>query len=267
MYRKCSIVFVLILIILLTCSAAVSAESVNVVKNGSFEEEFEYGLGEHWNGFNNGGLASYTYCDDTWNPVILDGEHSQLMELHTKAVGGSNPNRYMGIYQVVDVVPDSRYMFSFYGMVRSTEGSEIRSRWNYRIQVGFDYNGGTDPDAVTEWTQMDWPEHDSMHPGLMQSYAHGVTAATDELTIFIRLWKKFPTVGQEANINIDAVSLVGPRSWKSAFSESTTEDETTAEAGETLPKTGAGSVLPLVGLGLAAVALGITGRRLFSRAR
>jgi hypothetical protein len=259
--------------LLLIAAAGVSAESVNVIKNGSFEEGFVGGLGKHWERFDNGGLAAYGYHPDDWDPVVFDGEYSQLMELHTKAVGGSDPDRYMGIYQVVDVVPDARYMFSFYGMVRSTEGSETKSRWNYRIQVGFDREGGTDPNAVTEWTQMDWPEHPVLNPGPMQSYAHGVTATSDKMTVFIRLWKKFPTAGEEANVNIDAVSLVGPRSWKSALDEKATPEEdapaeTPAPAeDEKLPDTGGGTVLPLVGVVLAVVIVGIGGTRLFLRLR
>ena len=178
----------------------------------------------------------------------------------------------MGIYQVVDVVPDARYMFSFYGMVRSTEGSEAKSRWNYRIQVGFDPQGGTDPSAVTEWTQMDWPEHEIMSPGAMQSYAHGVTATSDKMTVFIRLWKKFPTAGEEVDVNIDAVSLVGPRSWKSTLDEKATPEEEAAEetpapVEERLPDTGGGTVLPLVGILLTVVIVGIGGTRLFLRLR
>jgi len=151
-----------------------------------------------------------------------------------------------------DVVPGSRYMFSFYGMVRSTEGSELRSKWNYRVQVGFDYDGGSDPDAVTEWVQMDnWPETYRLSPGSFQSYAHGVTATSDKLTVFIRVWKKFPTVGEEANINIDAVSLVGPTPG--------------AEPPPALPKTGAGYLLSFAGVGLATLAITLTGVRLRRR--
>lgn len=258
--------------LLLIAAGGVSAESVNVIKNGSFEADFFDGVGEYWEAFNGEGPAAYNYYPDTWEAVIFDGEYSQLMEMHTEAVGDSAPDRYMGIYQVVDVVPDAEYMFSFYGMVRSTGGSEGGSQGNFDVQVGFDLNGGTDPDAVTEWTQMDWPEYGITDPGSMQSYAHGVTATGDEMTVFIRLWEKSPTPRAEVNVNIDAVSLVGPQSGEGAVSEEAPPEEgggaEEADEEETrLPDTGGGSVLPLVGLLLAVVLMGITGTRLFLRLR
>ncbi|MCD6520984.1 MAG: hypothetical protein J7M05_13780 [Anaerolineae bacterium] len=265
--HKIKILALAVLIGLLAFSFSVSAESVNVVKNGSFEEEFINGVGKYWHAFNNGGYASYGYHDDTWSKTVYDGQHSQLIEIHTKAVGGSQPDRYTGIYQVVDVVPGARYMFSFYGMVRSTEGSEEKSKWNYRVQVGFDYNGGTDPWAVTEWVEMPWPEYPRLSPGVFQAYAHGITPTTDKLTIFIRVWKKFPTVGHEADINIDAVSLVGPNPAQAQPAAETTQpaEETPKESG--MPKTGAHSALPFVGLGLALVAITLTSLRLIRQER
>ena len=251
MKRYWNVALVLAVIGLLAFTLLVSADSGNVLKNGSVEDEFVYGVGKYWSTFSNGGHVSYGYHDDTWDKVVYDGEHSELLEIHTKAVGGSDRDRYFGILQTADVVPGSRYMFSFYGLVRSTEGSELRSRWNYRVQVGFDYAGGSDPDAVTEWVQMDWPETYRLSPGSFQSYAHGVTATSDKLTVFIRVWKKFPTVGEEANINIDAVSLVGPTPG--------------TETPPMLPKTGAGYLFSIAGLGLAGIAITLTGMRLRRR--
>ena len=253
----------LTLVLLLCFPALVLADSVNVIKNGSFEDGFALGVAAHWYTFDNGGNASYGYHDDTWDPVVYDGDYSQLLELHTKAVGGSDPDRYMGIYQVADVVSGKRYMFSFYGMVRSTEGNESESQWNYRVQVGFDTNGGTDPWAVTEWTEMSWPEYYRMDPGSFHGYAKGVTANSDKLTVFIRVWKKFPTAGEEANINIDAVSLVGPD--PAAQIAATAVPELVMEEGPSLPDTGGGDVLPLVGVGLATVAVSLGGVRLAKR--
>ncbi|MFP3897114.1 MAG: hypothetical protein ACLFV5_09825 [Anaerolineales bacterium] len=258
----------------LMAAGGVSAESVNVIKNGSFEGDFVGGVGEHWGAFNNGGPAAYTAQPDPREPVVFDGQYSQLMTLHTRGTGGSEPDRYMGLYQVADVVPDARYMFSFYGMVRSTEGTEVESQWNYRLQVGFDPQGGTDPNAVTEWTQMDWPEYELRNPGPMQSHAQAVTATGDRMTVFVRLWKKFPTVDEEVNVNIDAVSLVGPRPGESAAPEKAVSEKEIAEETGTpteevamLPKTGSGTMLPLVGLLLAVVITGAAGTRLFLRLR
>lgn len=254
--RKWCISLLLTLALLVTIVGAVSADSTNVIKNGSFEEEFIQGVGKYWNTFANGGGASYGYHDDTWDPVVYDGEHSQLLEIHTKGVTGSQLDRYMGIYQVADVVPNQSYLFSMYGLIRSTEGTEHESQWNYRVQVGFDYSGGTDFNAVTNWVEVPWHEYPRLKPGKMQSYSQAVTATSNKLTVFIRVWKKFPTIGQEGNINIDAVSLLGP-------SQATVAAKPTPTP--TLPATGVGSALPILGLGLGATALGLTRRRLRNR--
>ncbi|NLG50311.1 MAG: hypothetical protein GX552_09405 [Chloroflexi bacterium] len=260
MVRKWYISLLLSLALLITIVGAVSADSTNVIKNGSFEEGFIWGVGQHWNTFSNGGSASYGYHDDTWDPVVYDGEYSQLLEVHTKAVTGSQLDRYMGIYQVVDVVPNQPYLFSMYGLIRSTEGTEKDSEWNYRVQVGFDYSGGTDFNAVTNWVEVPWREWPRLQPGKIESFSQSVTPTSNKLTVFIRAWKKFPTIGQEGNINIDAVSLLGP---SPAAAPATPAPAATPTP--TLPATGVGMGLPVLGLGLGAAALGLTRRRLRNR--
>ena len=278
MDRRSIAVVVLLMTALLAVSVPVAAETVNVLKNGSFEEEFIYGVGKSWGHFNNGGSAAYGYHDDTWDRVTYDGEHSQLIEIHTNAVGGSEKDRYTGIYQAVDVVPGARYMCSLYGMIRSTEGTEQQSSWNYRVQVGYDFNGGNDPWAVTDWIEMSWPETHRLSPGRMQSFARGVTATSDRLTVFIRVWKKFPTRHQEGNINIDAVSLLGPApaaaapapevaAQPEASVQETVVEQPVAQpvaeppAAATIPDTGAGEAVAVVGAGLAIVAIALTSKR------
>jgi hypothetical protein len=260
MQRKWSVALMLVITALLVFVPAISAESVNVLKNGSFEDEFSsLGLGKYWTAFNNGGKVNYGYHDDSWSKTVYDGRFSQLIEINTLGIGGSDRDRYSGIYQVANVVAGQRYMFSFYGMVRSTEGTEQDSKWNYRVQIGFDYNGGTDPWAVTEWTEMPWVEYPRLSPGHFLAYAHGVTTTSDKLTIFIRAWKKFPTTNQEGNINIDAVSLVGPNP--------TTAQNSMTPANPTIPQTGAGTLLPLAGIALAGLAITLTSRRVFGQRR
>ena len=194
MHKWCLSLF-LTLALLITVIGAASAESTNVIKNGSFEEGFVSGVGRNWSTFANGGSASYGYHDDTWAPVVYDGKHSQLLEIHTKGVTGSELDRYMGIYQVVDVVPNQSYLFSMYGLIRSTEGTELESEWNYRVQVGLDYSGGKDFNAVTNWVEVPWHEWPRLEPGEIESYSQGVTTTSNKLTVFIRVWKKFPTIG------------------------------------------------------------------------
>lgn len=250
--RRSALAAVIILVAVLGIGATVWADSVDVLKNGSFEDEFIDGVGKNWGTFNNGGYVSYGYHDDTWSKVLYDGGHSQLLEIHTKGRTGSDRDRYFGIFQTAKVVPSASYMFTLHGMARSTEGTEQDSKWNYRVQVGFDYNGGSDYTAVSEWFEMPWPETGRLTPGGIQAYSRGITTKSDKVTVFIRVWKKFPTVGHEGDINLDGISLVGP-------------DPGAAPAPAALPQTGSGLLVPAAGLGLIAVALGLTGRRLFRR--
>jgi hypothetical protein len=258
MQRKWSIALMMVIGALLIFVPAISAESVNVLKNGSFEEEFSStGVGKYWTAFSNGGRANYAYHDDSWGKTVYDGRFSQLIEISTLGIGASDKDRYAGIYQVANVVAGQRYMFSFYGMARSTEGTEQDSKWNYRIQIGFDYGGGTDPWAVSEWAEMPWVEYPRLAPGRYLAYARGVTTTSDQITVFIRGWKKFPTIGQNGNLNIDAVSLVGPNP-KVAQNSMT-------PSSPTIPQTGAGTLLPLAGIALVGLALTLTSRRVFGR--
>lgn len=265
-------------VLLAPMSAA--AESVNVLTNGSFEDEYVLGLSKGWTGFDNGGRASYGYHDDTWSPVVYDGKRSQLLELNTKDYGVSDNDRYFGIYQTADVVSGRRYMFSMYGMVRSTEGTELQSGYNYRVQVGFDFAGGTDPWAVTDWYEMSWREFPRLAPGWFEGFARGLTATSDKLTVFIRVWKKFGTHGQEGDINLDAVSLVGPAPTAApaepavpaepaapAAEPTTAPTATPAEPQPTLPDTGGGSALPIAGGAAATLALGLAGVRIRNNRR
>jgi len=245
MKRRWSALIVISLISFLLTGLVVQAERGNVIKNGGFEEEFLNGVATHWGSFQNGGLADSNFHDDDWAPVVYEGEHSQLIEISTLAYGGSEKDRYAGIYQVVDVVPEARYEFMLYGMIRSTEGTEDDSEYGYRVEVGFDYDGGTDWQAVTNWTEMPWPEYPRLEPGAWKNYYATVYPTSGKLTIFIRAWKKFATARQEGLVNIDTVSLTGEIS---TGEPAPTEVPTTEEAPDSMPVTGLGLAIPIIGV-------------------
>ena len=86
------------------------ASMQNVLRNGSFEGGFYSApgcgmVGQGWTCFTNGGLANYGFYDDEWEPVVADGEHSQLIEINTKGLVAPDADRYAGIYQTVKVEP------------------------------------------------------------------------------------------------------------------------------------------------------------------
>jgi hypothetical protein len=229
------------------------AERGNVIQNGGFEDEFIGGVGKYWGSFHNGGLAEYGFHPDDWDPVVYEGEHSQLIEISTLSLGGSEANRCSGIYQVVDVVAGSRYDFILYGMARSTEGTQSDSEYGYRLEVGFDYDGGHDWQAVDEWIEMPWPEYHRLSPGAWKNYYAAIYPTGDKLTVFVRAWKKFGTARQEGDFNIDKVSLTGQ--IPSAVAAAPTAAPVEGQEAEAMPVTGLGIALPIAGFLSAAVLL------------
>ncbi|NOZ29976.1 MAG: LysM peptidoglycan-binding domain-containing protein [Chloroflexi bacterium] len=186
---------------------------VELLKNGSFEEGFVYQdgcgmVGVNWGCFQNGGTAHYGFYDDQWDPVVYDGEHSQLIGIDTKKVGG-DPDRYAGIYQTVSVVPGETYHFSIRGMIRADD--QDSDPWRYRVQVGFDHTGGSDWTAVTNWIELPWDTYyPRTAPGDFSQYETNVVAQGSKLTVFVRVWKKWGDWYRELNVNLDAISLTGP---------------------------------------------------------
>ncbi len=72
----------------------------NLLWNGNFEEGFEgNGVGYYWWPYNNTGAANYGYYDDMWPPVVAEGEHAQLLEINSKGILPTDPQRWIGITQ------------------------------------------------------------------------------------------------------------------------------------------------------------------------
>lgn len=188
--------------------------STERLTNGDFESGFYQGpagyVGNGWSWFNNGGQATYGYYDETWAPVIYDGQHSQLLEINTFCRGASDADRYSGIYQTVAVTPGEIYELSMYGMLRALADDPDRDNYSYRVQYGVDYNGGADWTAVTNWVELPWDTvYPRLEPGSMDFYSTTIKATGSRLTLFIRVWKKWGTARRELDVNLDAVSLKG----------------------------------------------------------
>jgi hypothetical protein len=167
-------------------------------------------VGSGWQWFHNHGEADYGYADDTWKPVVHDGEHSQLIEVNTSCHGGSQGDRYAGIYQTVAVVPGETYELSLQGMLRALEDDPDRGDFGYRVQYGIDYGGGTDWTIVDNWVEIPWNTvYPRLSPGTMGAYSANVSATSPRLTLFLRGWKKWGTACSELLVNLDAISLKG----------------------------------------------------------
>ena len=188
------------------------------LENGGFESGFHRvangDVGNGWGAFQNGGEATYGFYDETWAPVIAQGKHSQLIEIAsfcktTLCRGGSDPDRYAGIFQTVHgLVPGARYRLSMKGMLRALADDDDRNNDAYRVQWGFTTNGSTNWQHVNNWVTVPWSEvFPREEPGDMQDYSAQFVAPSGKITIFIRAWKKWGTVGKELDVNLDAIRL------------------------------------------------------------
>lgn len=228
---------VVMALILLGPAGTLLAQQPNLIKNGSFEEGFITGLGvaNQWGYFHSGNVKAGFY-DDTWEFVVPDGEHAQLIEL----IDASANDTYAGIYQKVPVEAGQLYELSFKGLIRSTEGSIKASNYGYRMQYAIDQTGNEDWRNVTAWTELPWDEQPRTDPAngvfTINSLKTTFTAQGDSVTIFIRGWKKWADQS-EGNYDIDAVKLVALNAEPATTPAPTVAVAATAKS-EPLPETG-----------------------------
>ena len=199
---------------LIPAGAAPMASAGDAIFNGGFENGFNYNpgcggmVGAGWGCFTNGGTAVYGFYDDMWDRVVYAGQHSQLIEINTLEKGGDN-DRNAGIFQTVRVVPGASYELSLKGMIRADDRGG--DPWRYRVYVGFDYSGGANWQAVTDWRELPWDTYYTRtNPGSFSSYSTKVTPTGHNLTVFIRTQRRWGTWYEETNFNLDAISLYGP---------------------------------------------------------
>lgn len=181
------------------------------IANGSFEESFQaQGVGKGWTAFDNGS-AVYAWLDETDIFHVSHGEHAQLM----RTMGPGQPDRFVGIYQTVQVVPGETYTVTLHGLIRSSTADRAQTPYGHRIQWAIDPQGGTDWQKINqewaEWTDTGWNDIplDAKKP-VMNAYVKQITAKSDKLTLFIRGWTKWPIINSEAKFYIDGVFLTGP---------------------------------------------------------
>jgi hypothetical protein len=215
-----AVVLALFASLMLGSAAGLAVTQQEVLYNGNFEGGFSQipgcgMVGNGWGCFTNGGSVAYGFYDDQWAPVRVDGAHSQLIEMNTMQPAASQPNRYAGIYQTVNVVRGTPYQFRASGLMREAlkDGNKPDPKddpFRYRVQWGYTVDGSTDWTKVTNWVELPWDKIDNRtSPTGMQSFATSFVAPSDRITIFIRLWKKWGTVYRELDFNVDGVSLWG----------------------------------------------------------
>jgi hypothetical protein len=177
-------------------------QSTELLINGNFEEGFaENGVAIGWSGFSNG-QAGFGWHDDTWSPVVWQGEHSQLLYI----MDPSQNDRYIGIYQTVSVAPAETYTLTLHGLVRANTPAED---YGHRLYWGVDYNGGADWQAVENWAELAWDQQPEVADSfIFNSYTTVITSTSQSLTLFLRGHTKWVRYGQ-ADFNLDGLSLIG----------------------------------------------------------
>ena len=188
-------------------ATGVAPSAANLVGNGGFENGFVEGIAVGWQRFATG-LVQAGWQDDTWEPVLYEGSHAQLLTLKE----ASQRDQYVGIFQTMTVAPAATYVLTLHGLIRSDEGSIVKSNFGYRLQYGIDYAGGQDWQSPgVQWVELPWDEQPRTIPPAggyrIETYAATVMSQGPRLTLFVRAWKKWPGAA-EGDYDIDGVSLV-----------------------------------------------------------
>ncbi len=182
----------------------------NLMMNGGFENGFAAnGVGFYWNGFTNGGRANYGFYDEMWPPVVSEGHHGQLLEINSKGLPATDPDRIIGIMQRLWLQPGATYEISFAAAMREAPVASDEDPYRYMVEWGYSTTGATDPAHMLfrERVPLDkiLPRTD---PGTnaMQTYTtRFVAPAGGHTTIAIWGLKKWATLERELDVNIDNV--------------------------------------------------------------
>jgi hypothetical protein len=182
------------------------AGSGELLANGDFSDGYQdNGVAVGWNAFGNS-HAEFHYRADDWPRVIVAPDTGQTMRIRNADL----PDRYLGIYQTVNVVPGQVYTFSIAGLVRTNVGDVQHTRFGYRMEVGFDTLGTRNWKRVPEWIELPWDEQARDQEAYrIEVFTTTVEAETERLTVFVRAWKKWADAGEGA-YDVLRASLVGP---------------------------------------------------------
>jgi len=217
-----------------------------VLTNGSFEEGFaENGAGKGWGFFDNGG-AVYKWSPDIHPAHVSHGQYAQLMQI----MGPGEPDRFVGIYQTVQVVPGATYTISLHGIIQASTANDSNTPYGHRIQWAVDQKGSGNWAALNwgDWIDTGWNDVplDTENPP-MNVYTTQITPENDRITILVRGWTKWPILGSEAKYYIDSISLEGPVPGQEKTITVMTQE---GGSGETaMPTTGSSGLwIPILGV-------------------
>jgi hypothetical protein len=183
----------------------VSYEMEQLLRNPDFEAGFdEKGVALEWNAFQSSDVTALYSPESA--PYISSGTQAQRMTL----INALQQDRYAGIYQQVEVVPEHAYTLTLHGQIRSEIGDITKSSYGYRMQYALDESGGSWQDVNSnDWVELPWDETVLYGPeNRLMTYTIQITPSSEKLTLFVRAWNKWAT-GGEVQYSVDNFSLTG----------------------------------------------------------
>lgn len=194
-----------------TSAPVTSCSGDNLVANGGFEHGFaSTALGmtpNYWQAFTNGGRANYGFYNDMWQPVVVSGASSLLIEINSKGYDSPDANRYAGIAQSIrGLTVGKSYELTVKGILRGDGGGPDDHR--FEAQWGWNRGHNTDWAQVTNWVGVDLGAiAPRTKPGSAGSYTIRFQAPATEITLFLRGWMKWGIAQTEMDLNLDDISL------------------------------------------------------------
>jgi hypothetical protein len=183
----------------------VSYEMEQLLRNPDFEAGFdEKGVALEWNAFQSSDVTALYSPESA--PYISSGTQAQRMTL----INALQQDRYAGIYQQVEVVPEHAYTLTLHGQIRSEIGDITKSSYGYRMQYALDESGGSWQDVNSnDWVELPWDETVLYGPeNRLMTYTIQITPSSEKLTLFVRAWNKWAT-GGEVQYSVDNFRLTG----------------------------------------------------------
>ena len=185
----------------------------NLLYNGGFEAKFvldpECGLvGQGWHCFTVSDHTRFVAEPETWARAVRSGTRAQLLSIITPDPGAPQ-NRAIGLYQTVNVIPNTPYTLVLHGLIRANDADP--DPWRYQVEWGYTADGSTDWRNVAIWYQVPWYRYDPREaPGPYLTYTNTFEPRSGRITLFVRLRVKWGTWPREVILNLDDLALLGP---------------------------------------------------------
>ncbi|MDM8531542.1 hypothetical protein QUF63_10245 [Anaerolineales bacterium HSG25] len=227
-------------------------QTAQLLENGDFEDGFtEFGVAESWQGFQNDGVLALFLSEEA--EFVGQGDHAQRFIMRDS----TQQDRYAGIYQQVEVIPDEVYTLSLNGHIRSAFGDIAASSYGYRMQYAIDDSGSDDWQSIPaeSWVELPWDEAALyVAPAELYTYTTEITPTSDSITLYVRAWNKWAVLG-ESQYTLDDLTLTGPKKvWVVDADDEEEEGDADNEADKFEPgdstdmDEGADGLLPVTGM-------------------